>query len=147
MVVLQNNETSAPVTLKSASFHLLKNIKSPVKEKNSHDKEWLIWTICQMCLVCSHAPYANMNFQYCMKTQVRSIDFGHHSAWRVRNVKMKMNFSPQKCWYKLWNKSKNFVYHAFLWKRLYTGIERSHALINNPSPMTKNNNYQKLAKR
>lgn len=39
MVVLQNNETSAPVTLKSASFHLLKNIKSPVKEKNSHDKE------------------------------------------------------------------------------------------------------------
>ena len=35
----QNDETSAPVTPKSASFHKLENIKSPVKEKNSQDIE------------------------------------------------------------------------------------------------------------
>ena len=39
MIDFQNDETSAPVTPKSASFHKLENIKSPVKEKNSQDIE------------------------------------------------------------------------------------------------------------
>ena len=39
MIDFQNDDTSAPATPKSASFHKLENIKSPVKEKNSQDIE------------------------------------------------------------------------------------------------------------
>ena len=35
MIDFQNDDTSAPVTPKSASFHKLENIKSPVKDKKT----------------------------------------------------------------------------------------------------------------
>ena len=56
MIDFRNDETSAPVTPKSASFHKLENIKSPMKEKIyriidlkvlSNVFSMLLCTICQ----------------------------------------------------------------------------------------------------